>query len=218
MMNKDDIKKILRRRDSIRIRIRELKDRPEYRNIIIGKVIEFNELTQLLVDEGRPVSIKTDHLTYEYWGITDKLIKDYKENPAKYSEKSLQHQSVKKLIKNVKHSQSVTDSKSITSKSKKVDTPDKKIINKYIISFAWSGIDVDIVINKVKEYFSDMDLKEIGSDKYEVNGEIENIIKYEFEGSDGEFKMLKYSAQFILDTLTENSHMNFKTAIYGKKK
>lgn len=92
---------------------------------------------------------------------------------------------------------------------------------KYIISLAWTETpnqSISDTINKIKEYFDDMDIKEIDHDIYKNGNNLENIIKYEFDGNDGSFKILKYSAQFLLDTISHTDYEKFNIAIYGKKK
>lgn len=91
---------------------------------------------------------------------------------------------------------------------------------KYIISLAWTETpnqSISDTINKIKEYFDDMDIKAIDYDTYKNGNNIENIIKYEFDGDDGSFKILKYSAQFLLDIISNTDYEKFNIAIYGKK-
>lgn len=91
---------------------------------------------------------------------------------------------------------------------------------KYTISLAWTETpdqSISDTINKIKEYFNDMDIKEIEHDTYKNGNNIENIIKYEFDGDDGAFKILKHSAQFLLDTISNTDYEKFNIAIYGKK-
>lgn len=96
----------------------------------------------------------------------------------------------------------------------------KQDYQKYTISLAWTETpnqSISDTINKIKEYFDDMDIKEIDRDTYKNGNNIENIIKYEFDGDDGSFKILKYSAQFLLDTISNTDYEKFNIAIYGKK-
>lgn len=91
---------------------------------------------------------------------------------------------------------------------------------KYTISLAWTETpdrSISDTINKIKEYFDDMNIKEISQDTYKNGNSIENIIKYEFDGDDDSFKILKYSAQFLLDTISNTDYEKFNIAIYGKK-
>ena len=46
----------------------------------------------------------------------------------------------------------------------------------------------------------------------------EYVSKYEWVGDEESFKILKYSAQFILDTVSKNDYEKFNIAVYGKKK
>jgi hypothetical protein len=45
-----------------------------------------------------------------------------------------------------------------------------------------------------------------------------NYEPIEFDGDDGSFKILKYSAQFLLDIISHTDYEKFNIAIYGKKK
>lgn len=97
------------------------------------------------------------------------------------------------------------------------DKPDHQ---KYVISLAWTEVPdktLSNTINKIKEYFNDMSIKEIEYDRYKNGNNLENIIKYEFDGDDESFKILKYSAQFLLDTISNTEYEKFNIAIYGKK-
>ena len=46
----------------------------------------------------------------------------------------------------------------------------------------------------------------------------EYVLKYEFEGSDESFRMLKICTQFVLDTFAQSDFDRFNIAVYGKKK
>lgn len=92
---------------------------------------------------------------------------------------------------------------------------------KYIISLAWTETNsnnISNIINTVKEYFNDIGIEEIDYEKFNNGKETEHIIKYEFEGDNKSFKILKYSAQFLLDTISTSDYEKFNIAIYGKKK
>ena len=93
-------------------------------------------------------------------------------------------------------------------------------LQRYAISLAWSEVpeqDMSIIVDKVKEYFYDMDIKEVSCDSYGNGRETEYVIKYEFVGDDKSFKILKYSAQFLLDAISTTDYEKFNIAIYGKK-
>ena len=93
--------------------------------------------------------------------------------------------------------------------------------HKYTISLAWTESpdkDVSNIIDKIKEYFDDMDIRPTDSNIYKSIGGTENVIKYEFNGNDKSFKILKYSAQFLLDTISNTDYEKFNIAVFGKKK
>lgn len=93
--------------------------------------------------------------------------------------------------------------------------------NSYILCLAWieQSNKTPIQVQKVKDYFEELGLECIGSDDRKVD-EIKNeyLLKYEFEGSDESFRMLKTCTQFVLDTFAQSDFDRFNIAVYGKKK
>ena len=78
--------------------------------------------------------------------------------------------------------------------------------------------DVTSTINKIKEYFNDMDIQPVNDEVFDNgNKGIEHTINYEFEGDNQSFKILKYSAQFILDTISNTDYETFNIAIFSKR-
>ena len=63
-----------------------------------------------------------------------------------------------------------------------------------------------------------MDLKNVGTEQFDKGNVTEYVSKYEWVGDDESFKILKYSSQFILDTVSKSDYEKFNIAIYGKKK
>ena len=97
--------------------------------------------------------------------------------------------------------------------------PPKK--SKYIISLAWTEDNTHNLkntIDVIKEYFDDLDLKNIDTEQFDKGNVTEYVSKYEWVGDDESFKILKYSSQFILDTVSKSDYEKFNIAIYGKKK
>jgi hypothetical protein len=94
------------------------------------------------------------------------------------------------------------------------------VLNKHIISLAWTespSQDISNTIDKIKEYFDDLGIEAVEQDDYNSGAGIEHKIKYEFEGDERSFKILKYSAQFLLDTISNTDYEKFNIAIFGKK-
>ena len=92
----------------------------------------------------------------------------------------------------------------------------KSLWNKYhCCVYTWKGI--------IFSAWNDVLSREMMQIVIELVNEIaerepsENIIKYEFDGDDGAFKILKHSAQFLLDTISNTDYEKFNIAIYGKK-
>ena len=61
-------------------------------------------------------------------------------------------------------------------------------------------------------------LKNIDNEQFDKGNVTEYVSKYEWIGDDESFKILKYSSQFILDTVSKSDYEKFNIAIYGKKK
>lgn len=93
--------------------------------------------------------------------------------------------------------------------------------NSYILCLAWieQSNKTPIQVQKVKDYFEELGLECIGSDDRKVDeNRDEYLLKYEFEGSDESFRMLKTCTQFVLDTFAQSDFDRFNIAVYGKKK
>lgn len=99
------------------------------------------------------------------------------------------------------------------SNSKIIEKP--KETHHYILNLAWTGNTQKNIIDNIRKYFDSMDVNELSFDQNEIGTEMEYIIKYEFEGTDESFQILKKSACVILDIL---STKDFNIAIYGKKR
>ncbi len=209
-MTKEEINTLKKLRDKCKFRIQATKDKPTHRNRNIKRVIDLYDITEKLKSEGRKVNIEADYYTYEYWGITEDIVNDVKKHPEKYTSDN------KRIINKPIPQPKTTISSSIT---KNIQQLPKK--SKYIISLAWTEDNVHNLKNTIdiiKEYFDDLELKDIGTEQFNKGNIIEYVSKYEWVGDDESFKILKYSAQFILDTVSKNDYEKFNIAIYGKKK
>lgn len=209
-MTKDEIDTLKKLRDKYKFRIQATKDKPTHRNRNIKRVIDLYDITEKLKSEGRKVNIEADYYTYEYWGITEDVVNDVKKHPEKYTSDN------KRIINKPIPQPKTTIPSSIV---KNIQQPPKK--NKYIISLAWTEDnihDIKSTIDTIKEYFNDLNLKYIDSECFDKGNVVEYVSKYEWEGDDESFKILKYSAQFILDTISKNDYEKFNIAVYGKKK
>lgn len=96
-------------------------------------------------------------------------------------------------------------------------TPTK---HSYTLCLAWveQSNETPIQVQKVKDYFEELCLKSMGTDTRKVDEKTEYVLKYEFEGSDESFRMLKICTQFVLDTFAQSDFDRFNIAVYGKKK
>lgn len=209
-MTKDEIDTLKKLRDKYKFRIQATKDKPTHRNRNIKRVIDLYDITEKLKSAGRKVNIEADYYTYEYWGITEDVVNDVKKHPEKYTSDN------KRIINKPIPQPKTTISSSIV---KNIQQPSKK--SKYVISLAWTEDnihDIKSTIDIIKEYFNDLNLKYIDTECFDKGNTIEYISKYEWVGDDESFKILKYSAQFILDTISKNDYEKFNIAVYGKKK
>lgn len=202
-MTKEEIDELVKLRDRHKCNIFATKDNPSHKNVNIKRVIELCDLTKKLRSVGKRVSDDAAWLKYEYWGITEDVVNDVKKHPEKYISSS----NIKKPV-----------TKQIT--QPKISTvPPKK--SKYIISLAWTEDNTHNLkntIDVIKEYFDDLDLKNVDTEQFDKGNVTEYVSKYEWVGDDESFKILKYSSQFILDTVSKNDYEKFNIAIYGKKK
>ena len=202
-MTKEEIDELVKLRDRHKCNIFATKDNPNHKNVNIKRVIELYDLTKKLRSVGKRVSDDADWLKYEYWGITEDVVNDVKKHPEKYISSS----NVKKPV-----------NKQIIQPKISVAPPKK---SKYIISLAWTEDNTHNLkntIDVIKEYFDDLDLKNVGTEQFDKGNVTEHVSKYEWVGDDESFKILKYSSQFILDTVSKNDYEKFNIAIYGKKK
>lgn len=211
-MTKEEINELIKLRDRHKCNIFATKDNPNHKNANIKRVIELCDLTKKLRSVGRRVSDDADWLKYEYWNITEDVVNDVKKHPEKYISSS----SVKKQV-----NKQITQPKTsiVSSIAKNSQQPPKK--SKYIISLAWTEDNIHhmkTTIDVIKEYFDDLDLKNLGTEQFDKGNVTEYVSKYEWVGDDESFKILKYSSQFILDTVSKSDYEKFNIAIYGKKK
>lgn len=209
-MTKEEINELLKLRDRHKCNIFATKDNPNHKNANIKRVIELCDLTKQLRSVGRRVSDDAEWLKYEYWNITEDIINDVKKHPEKYTSDN------KRIINKPIPQPKATIASSIT---KNTQQPPKK--SKYIISLAWTEDNTHNLKNTIdiiKEYFDDLELKDIGTEQFNKGNVVEYVSKYEWVGDEESFKILKYSAQFILDTVSKNDYEKFNIAVYGKKK
>lgn len=160
------------------------------------------------VDKGK----NAKYLVIEYHQLLDQLrthgIKV--ENRADYLQLEYWDESKKTTIKKIDKKQtSIKTEDPISTK------------NSYILCLAWveQTNNTPIQVQKVKDYFNEICLECMGTDARKVDNEkTEYILKYEFEGSDESFRLLKTCTQFVLDTFAQSDFDRFNIAVYGKKK
>ena len=154
-------------------------------------VVEFHNIIDQLKKLGVKASIEKDYLQLEYW------------DKSKIKEQSKTQKTTTQPTKQITQS---------------ISTNDK---NSYILCLAWieQSNKTPIQVQKVKDYFEELGLECVGSDDRKVdNTRDEYLLKYEFEGSDESFRMLKTCTQFVLDTFAQSDFDRFNIAVYGKRK
>lgn len=183
-----EIKKLKTKRFNLREKIRTY--------VKAGKnakelVIEFHEVVHQLRNLGFNASIEKDYLQLEYW---DNFV------PEPKTEKKPAPITTSPIIQ------------------KETPTSSK---HSYTLCLAWveQSNETPIQVQKVKDYFEELCLKSMGTDTRKVDdSKTEYVLKYEFEGSDESFRMLKICTQFVLDTFAQSDFDRFNIAVYGKKK
>lgn len=194
--NDPEIKALHRKRDSLRTKIKEWCDRGKN---AIELVKEYHKLTELLQSKGCNVSAQAEYLQLDFWKN-----KNIESKPIKINKQPKQDESIKSNIL-------------------EPVAPKEARNNIYILNLAWtevpgSEIDFNTTINKISNYLHVLGLKEIDTDYNEVSGRTEKIAKYEFEGNDQSFQIIKQSANYILDEFASTQYESFNIAIFGKKR
>lgn len=186
-MTKEEIDKLLKKRDQCRTSINRLQGKTHLYDKVRQYAEEYQRITRILNENGRKLDNNNPRFHPETYMVTgspnDDIIVDncIKEDP----------------------------------KPKNIPS-----LNKHTISLAWTespSQDISNTIDKIKEYFDDLGIEAVEQDDYDSGAGIEHKIKYEFEGDERSFKILKYSAQFLLDTISNTDYEKFNIAIFGKK-
>ena len=198
-MNKEEIDKIKKRRDSLKLTIREkyMKKKPAYK-----WVKELDELTKQLNEIGSNVSIQVDYMKLENWTESGYKFWDEKDM-VPVASPVIPFDQIPK---------------STNQKSKQKTKP----VEEYNICLAWRekvGSSKPVQVQKVEEFFGDLCLKRVDFETNKIGGDVaEYILKYEYPGTEDAFRLLKMCTQFVLDAFAQSDYDNFNIAIYGKKK
>jgi hypothetical protein len=112
--------------------------------------------------------------------------------------------------------------KSSTSKSK---TTKQGV---YVLTLAWDEPvcsneadrkELKSRLDDIKEYLDFLGLTKISTDKNSLFDKDEYTIKYEFNGDDNSFNIVKLSSNYIIDMFSKHENMNnINISIYGKKR
>ena len=184
----EDIVTLKRKRANLHLRIKKWANKGKNAKEL---VVEYHQILNQLKELGVKVENRTDYLQLEYW---DKFVSKPKTE---------------------KKRTSVTP----RSTARKENPVSSK--HSYALCLAWveQSNETPVQVQKVKDYFEELCLKNIGADTRKVDDlKTEYVLKYEFEGSDESFRMLKICTQFVLDTFAQSDFYRFNIAVYGKKK
>lgn len=190
-----DILKRKRRSLSLKIKDYVLKNKNAY-----DLVVKYNEMTNELINFGRKVTIQKDYLKLENWTPDGYrlTIQPRSKSSKPAIKKGMESKNNRKKPINVNPGQ-----------------------NSFILYLAWTemgGSSEPIQLQKVRDYFEEICLPMISTETHEINNTIEHILKYEFNGTEDAFRLLKLCTQFVLDAFAQTDFDRFNIAIFGKKK
>ena len=153
-------------------------------------VIEYHNLTQVLLDKGVNATIQADYLQLEYWDTNPA-------NPAK---------PVKKAAEKIQ--ESVSQSKSI---SCPIDDT-----GYYVLNIAWSNDlncaqNIPPPIQCIIKGLEELGIQQIGTEIYPTDNGCDMLLKFRYVGDDDSFKLIKTFTRGLLDAF------NTKGSIFGKK-
>lgn len=152
-------------------------------------VVEFESLTNVLKAAGRNVAIQSECLKIENW-----------EKGGKYYHLREELQVQPTIIQKEQNT--------------------KPSNNSYVLNLSWTELfqsSEPKPIKMIQDFLSKLGLKETEKDINNNGLVVEHTIKYEYNGSDDAFNVLKAGSQFILDTFSKSDYEKFNIAIYGKK-
>lgn len=197
-MTNDEILVIKKRRDRLKITIRELvaKQKNAY-----DKVVKFNEWTDLLIKEGYKLSIKADILKLESW-----------EEGGKYYEYRQQPTPIKNTTK-------VNSTPSTKIQTESISEEEKT--KKYILCLAWTdnkGDGESKQVKEIKSLINTLYMKLVDTEEVANGDRVDHILKYEFVGTHDAFSLLKQVLQWVADSFALSEMDKFNVAVYGKKK
>jgi hypothetical protein len=187
-MNSKEIDELQRRRSNLQIRIKDWLDSGKN---AIELVKEYHEIIDRLAELGVKAEFRAEYLKLEYWGETPK------QSPKPVSQ---------------------TPPPPI--KEPEVEKVQPKLHHIYTLNLAWVETDnnIPIQVQKVKSYFKDLCLKCNGEDVVQAANGTEHVLKYEFEGTEESFRLLKVCTQFVLDSFAQTDFDKFNIAVFGKKR
>lgn len=101
------------------------------------------------------------------------------------------------------------------------EEPIKPIQDSFILCLAWTAGEHNETpeqVKKVQDYFNELGLPIIDEEVSDTHDRLEHVLRYEFNGSEESFRLLKMCTQFVLDAFAKTDFEKFNIAIFGKKK
>lgn len=185
-----DVEELKKKRTYLYMKIRKYYNAGKNAKEIVN---EYHNVLDELRRAGVKVEVKTNYLTKEYW----------QDHPTPTPPK-------KTSKKSKPNTQPIYPEESI-----------KPVQDSFILCLAWTASlqnETPEQVKKVMEYFKELGLPIIDESVGEIESRMEHVMRYEFNGTEDSFKMLKMCTQFVLDAFAKTDFEKFNIAIYGKRK
>ena len=102
-----------------------------------------------------------------------------------------------------------------------VEPPKEQEESIYRITLAWTerpGKEPDNTVQIIENYLKENDATFVDESDADFDDYAEHMRSYEWSGDDKEFKILRKSANYILEVFAENQYEKFNISIFGNKK
>lgn len=99
--------------------------------------------------------------------------------------------------------------------------PEPPLVSIYRITLAWTerpGKEPDNTVQIIENYLKENDATFVDESDADFDDYVEHMRSYEWSGDDKEFKILRKSANYILEVFAENQYEKFNISIFGNKK
>lgn len=192
-----DIKKLKHERAKLQLKIKDWHDKGKNAKELVYR---FHEIQDELQKLGYNVGFRADYFKKEYW---DNFVETPKPEKVK------------------KEKPKPKPTKTVQTVLPEPEEQIKPLQDSFILCLAWSASlqnETPEQVTKVMEYFSELGLPIIDESVGEIDSRMEHVKRYEFNGTEDSFRMLKMCTQFVLDAFAKTDFEKFNIAIYGKRK